>query len=242
VATGPAPRPLTDLLSDDPAWPLVQSWLAEATNDVRVLPADRERAERTLYELQVTSRSPLGAVALETGGIVVDRGWLRILGSGSDELRASLATWNRLTEREPEIEPLQGALLVAFDAVGGFFAGNGGAFEGEVGNVFYCSPDTLEWDDLECGYSEFLQFAFTGDLALFYEGLRWNGWEAEVAGASHDEGFALYPPPFTKEGKPVDDASRSPVPMHELWSFYRDVAAKIAHLPEGASVSFRVTD
>ncbi len=75
-------RSLDELIDlQDPGWPLVQEWIAKASNPVEVLPADRARAEATLVELQVTTRSPMGAIALETGGLLVDSGWLRILGS-----------------------------------------------------------------------------------------------------------------------------------------------------------------
>ena len=39
-------------------------------------------------------RSPLGAVVYETGGILVDGGWLRILGSGNARLTRTLPGWN----------------------------------------------------------------------------------------------------------------------------------------------------
>jgi Protein of unknown function DUF2625 len=70
----PGVRSLEELLSDEPAWPLVQSWLTAATNEVRSLPVERTRGERTLHLLQITSRAPLGAVALETGGVLADHG------------------------------------------------------------------------------------------------------------------------------------------------------------------------
>jgi hypothetical protein len=40
-------KSLQELLSDDPAWPLVREWIAAASNRVEVLPArdpDRSRA------------------------------------------------------------------------------------------------------------------------------------------------------------------------------------------------------
>src|SRR5262245_42097796 len=56
--------------AEDPAWPLIGRWVADARQAVEVLPAEREQAETTLVALQVTTRSPLGALALETGGQV----------------------------------------------------------------------------------------------------------------------------------------------------------------------------
>src|SRR5579864_8923428 len=92
----PALKTLQELINTaDPAWPLVQQWIAEAKNPVEVLPpiSDAKR-EASLLATQVTTRSPMGAVIYETGGILVDGGWLRILGSGNARLPRSVADWN----------------------------------------------------------------------------------------------------------------------------------------------------
>lgn len=234
-------RPLDELLSNEPAWPLIQSWLEAATNEVVVLPAAREDAEAVLLQLQITTRSALAAVALETGGILIDRGWLRLLGSGCPQLRATLATWNTIGD-QVEIDPPEHALIVAYDAVGGFFAINGGAFAGEQGHVFYFAPDTLEWESLDGGYSDFLRWTLTADLDTFYANLRWPGWEREVAEASGDQGFSLYPPPFTKEGRPISSASRQLVPMRELWLVQREYVRQLADVADGAEIRFQIKD
>jgi Protein of unknown function DUF2625 len=132
--------------------------------------------------------------------------------------------------------------MVAHDAVGGFFALNGGAFTGQQGHAFYFAPDSLEWLDLEMGYSDFLRWVCAGDLGRFYADLRWSGWEAEVSAARPDEGFHLYPPPFTNEGKPVEKAQRRLVPMTELWDWYGEFARQLAALPEGAPFRVKLTD
>lgn len=114
-------RPLTALINtQDPGWPLVQGWIASAKNKVQVLPKMAARADSALLAAQVTTRSPMGAVIYETGGILVGNGWLRILGSGSPALNRDLMGWNKNKQK--------GLLLVADDALGGFFALNGGAF------------------------------------------------------------------------------------------------------------------
>src|SRR5262249_8431763 len=70
-------RSLKQLIAvEDPAWPMIRRWIADARHVVEVLPAERTQAVDTLLALQVTTRSPLGALALETGGILVDHGWL----------------------------------------------------------------------------------------------------------------------------------------------------------------------
>ena len=63
------------------AWTLVQRWIARAANDVAVLPAARREERRAVLEaLGVTERSVLGALAVNTGGLTIDHGWLRVLG------------------------------------------------------------------------------------------------------------------------------------------------------------------
>ena len=86
-------KTLSDLINTtNPAWPLIQEWLAEATNPVEILPRDSAAAEAELVKTQVTTRSFMGAVVYETGGILIDDGWLRILGSGSAKLPRGLAS------------------------------------------------------------------------------------------------------------------------------------------------------
>ena len=88
-------RSLKELITTgDPGWPLVQEWIAAACNQVEVLVADRARGEEVLLHLQVTTRSPMGTIALETGGILIDHGWLRFLGSGHARMHGDLQSWN----------------------------------------------------------------------------------------------------------------------------------------------------
>jgi hypothetical protein len=212
-------RALHELLqTDEPAWPLVQSWLGEATNPVEVLPpSDPERGE-ALLATQVTVRSPMGAVIYETGGLLVDHGWLRLLGSGHPRLPRSLPAWN-LGRSWKDTDAPPPFLLVADDVVGGFFAVNGGALGEEKGNVYYIAADGLAWETLGAGYSVFLRWCLSGDLGQFYRDHRWTGWEEDVKGLGGDQGFALYPFPCTA-GPPLAERFRGVVPLDELYRLY----------------------
>jgi hypothetical protein len=60
-------RPIAELVdSADPALPLVRQWLAEARRPYELLSPSDARSD-VLVELQVTTRSPMGAIAYETG-------------------------------------------------------------------------------------------------------------------------------------------------------------------------------
>jgi hypothetical protein len=233
-------RSLLDLLSDDTAWPLVEQWVARANKPVRVLPADRPRGEEALQRLQVTTHSVLGALAFHTAGLLVDHGWLRLLGSGATDF-AGLTSWNWDGEAV-NADPLKDALLVAHDALGGFFAIDGGGMKGTLGDVFYLAPDTLRWESLELGHSDFIRWALTGDVARFYEHLRWVDWEPDVATLSADEGFFFYPLLVTGESRPLEKTQRTIVQMPELWRAHRDLSNQLAELPDGASIRVVVDD
>lgn len=115
----------------------------------------------------------MGAIVHETGGILIDHGWLRILGSGHARLTRTLPGWNKGKG--------EGFYLIADDAIGGFFALNGGVLGPDIQNAYYFTPDTLDWEPLGIGYSAFVQWACGGKLDAFYEWIRWERWEADTA-------------------------------------------------------------
>jgi uncharacterized protein DUF2625 len=213
-------RPLTELISaTDSALPLVRKWAAEAVRPVEFLAPSPTRDD-ALLQTQVTTRSPMGAIVYETGGLLIDHGWLRVLGSGYERLTRTLPGWNAGRCEGG------GFLLVADDAVGGFFAINGGGLGPDVRNLYYFSPDTLEWEPLEIGYSAFLQFAFAKELDAFYDWIRWPGWEADTAKLHGDRCFSFYPFLFTREGR-GGRGQRSDVPVDQMWGLQMDIRAQL---------------
>jgi len=210
-------------------WLIVQGWISESSRQIDVLPAERARGEQALLALQVTSRSILGAIVLETGGIVIDHGWLRLLGSGSERMAGSLQSWNGLEGAGPEPR-LDGALLVAHDAIGGFFAINGDSTSESRGKVCYFAPDSLSWEDLGMGHADFVNWAMTSNLDDFYESFRWQGWEQEAERLSPDRGFSIYPYLWAK-GPALEKRLRRDVPMEELWGLNNEMASRLGPPP-----------
>jgi hypothetical protein len=212
-------RPLTELIDTrEHAWGTVCEWLADGSGDYRICPANRERGERTLLHLQVTTRSPLGAVALEAEHLSLDHGWLRILGAGSERV-PGLAEWNPDMSR-------QGFLIVAHDVLGGVFALNGGGIAAAPKDLAYFAPDTLEWESFELGYSAFLQWATTDSMQQFYGPQRWVGWEIDCSGLGADQGFSIYPPLWAK-GPPIGERSHKPIAILELWAVENEMRSQL---------------
>ncbi|MEU4342391.1 DUF2625 family protein [Nocardia sp. NPDC023852] len=206
---------LTDV--DDPAWPYIREEFADAPVAIEILPVHSLDGARCLQALQVTTRSALGALAFNTGGILVDHGWLRVLGGGNAaRWMVSLADLNDLSAGHPP------ALLVGVDAIGGRFEVNGADPDalgrpGEPGDICYFAPDSLEWEPHVEGYGAWLSWIAAGGSTSFYEGLRWQGWEDETRHLRLDQGISIYPPLNTREAQENPAAtSRRPVPLSEL--------------------------
>ncbi|MBE2290055.1 MAG: DUF2625 domain-containing protein [Chitinophagaceae bacterium] len=201
----------------DPAWPLVQDWIVSAKNKVEVLPVDTTLARDALHKAQVTTHSPMGAIIYMTGGLLIDDGWIRILGSGNTKLNRTLPDWNK-SRSFKEYGETPSFLLIADDAIGGFFLINGGLLGKDLGKVYYFSPDNLEYEALNITYTEFLLFCFNNDLDKFYKGLRWTNWRDEVAQLDGNKVFNFFPFLWTKEGKDINKNSRKEVPIDEQYS------------------------
>jgi hypothetical protein len=216
-------RPVNELTNNkNLGWKDIQEWSAKATNKLEILPADPQKAKDALYQTQVTTDSAMGAVVYKTGGILVDDGWIRILGSGNAKLDRSLPGWNK-GKSFKEFGEKPAFLLVADDALGGFFILNGGALGTDLGKMYYLSPDNLQYEALDISYSEFLLFCFNNDLNKFYEGSRWEKWREEVSKLNGDKVFNFYPFLWTEEGQDINKTSRKIIPVEEQYGFNIDI-------------------
>lgn len=212
-------RPVDELMNKtEPGWALVQQWIDSAKNTVEILPCDTTKAKDALYKTQVTTRSPMGAIIYSTGGLLIENGWVRILGSGHNKLNRTLPDWNK-GKSFTNFGDKPSFLLVADDAVGGFFAVNGGLFGKEAGKIYYLSPDNLEWEALDMTYTDFLDFCFNGNLTKFYETLRWTNWKEDVSKLDGNMVFSFFPYLWTKQGKDINQNTRKPVPIEEQYIF-----------------------
>jgi hypothetical protein len=209
-------KELTD--TSDTGWEVVRELLPKATNKVEILPRDSARANQAVYQSQLAVQTTLGAVEYMTGGIMIDGGWIRIIGSGSPRLPRSLPEWNK-GKSVSGYGHEAGFYLVADDVLGGFFALNwGGLDTKDKGKVFYLAPDDLQWESTGNGYGEFLEFCFSGDLKQFYKGLRWKNWHQQADTLSGNSAFYIMPPLWSAEGKDIEKDERHAVPIEEIYS------------------------
>lgn len=209
-------KTLQDLINlEEPAWEWMQEeWFSQARNHYEIIPKNQIQAEKELLANQVTTRSPMGAMIYETGGMFIDNGWLRILGSGGAKLNRSISEWNKgkTFEQLGDIPPF---LLIADDVLGGYFAINGGGLGDNLGQIHYFSPDSLAWEDLNITYSHFLEWALMGNLEQFYQNLRWENWQDDVKQLDGNQVFSFFPFLSSKEGKNINEISRKVIPIQE---------------------------
>lgn len=125
----------------------------ESSNDIKFLEFNKKITDtiETPQELKFI---------LEHFSYITVNGYLKILGNDSEngfsycnELFSKCYNSNRC--------------LIAYDILGGLFAIN---IE-KLNSIEYFAPDTLEWEDLEIDYKEFLYWVTTNQLDTFYQEL-----------------------------------------------------------------------
>ncbi|WP_444958089.1 DUF2625 family protein [Microbulbifer sp. ZKSA002] len=202
---------------EEPFINIMNEWISKAKNHVEMLPPSGNR-DQILLDVQVTTHSILGSLIYHTGGVLIDHGWIRILGSGSKHFTRDVHNWN---------QPIrQGIYLVADDAAGGFYAINGGAFSGKMNSVHYWAPDSMEWEPLDLLFSDFLGWLLSGDLSSFYEGLRWDGWQSDMQNITTNQCISFYPPLWSKQGN-CNSSHRGFVPIKEALELKYDLLSQM---------------
>lgn len=203
--------------TQDPGWPLIQEWMAEAKNRYRILPKTSQRANQELLDAQVTTRSIMGAVIYETGGILINKGWIRVLGSGSPELDRGIMSWNKGKSFQKNGDQPT-FLLVADDVVGGYFAINAGALGPNMGTIHYLAPDTLQWENLEVGYSDFLHWLLTGPVDTFYETFNWKNRDLDLERVDGNHTISFVSFLWTNEGQDLEQTDKRIIPVEEHYA------------------------
>ncbi|GAA4530733.1 DUF2625 family protein [Amycolatopsis samaneae] len=235
-------RDITELVDvPHPSWPVLIDAFAGSFTAHTVLPPDPERCRATLHQLQVTARSPLGAITLNSGGILVHDGWLRIYGGsgGGPAGLPGMAEVNGFPATvEPGWQPSEG-LIIAHDVLGGVFVLNGMEPErhgrpGPPGGVVYFSPASLSWEDLEMGHSQWLTWLLDGGSAEHYSELLWPSWRAEVAGLGPRDGITVYPFLWSQEAQEdLAATTRKPAPLSQILDLHAGFCEQLGLAPPG---------
>ncbi|GAB1266744.1 DUF2625 domain-containing protein [Aurantivibrio infirmus] len=211
-------KTLEELINkEDPFINVMKEWVSEAKNHVEIL-SPSENHDQILLNVQVTTHSILGSLIYHTGGVLIDHGWVRILGSGNTDFARDIHNWNQPIK--------QGIYLVADDAAGGFYAINGGAFSGDMNSIYYWAPDSFEWEPLDLLFSDFFGWLLSGDLDNFYEGIRWDSWQSDIKNITTDQCYTFYPPLWSDQGS-SNVSHRGVVPVKEALDIKYDLLSQM---------------
>ena len=206
MASSATLMPLQALVNQsDSGLPIVHELLADQLHEaIRV--ASPEAGGHELVALQVSTRSPMGAIAYTYAAIFIQHGFIRVLGAGRHP-RITRSVTSSSLGKFPAFETQSsgnggtkvlrpGGLIIADDVLGGVFALSGGNVPGvELGHVGYYSPATQQFEDLGIGYSAFLGAMGSRDnFQSFYADALWPGWEDEVKALHGDQSLDFYPP------------------------------------------------
>ncbi len=190
-------------------------------NKVEVLAKDSSRSSMALVQSQLSTSTLLGSMIYNCGGILIDDGWIRILGSGCSRLTRSVPEWNagkiNATRNDEAFY-----LLVADDVMGGLFAIKSSSKEEleTTGQVFYYGPNGLTWQNTGLSYSAFIDFCFGGNLKDFYDDFRWKGWQEDVKKMDCNTVISCYPMLWTREGLQLK-ANRKLLAIQTQWNMYQ---------------------
>ena len=172
------------------------------------------------------------------GAILVDHGWLKLLGAGAEGLPAAEI---RTLENPKTSDPVEG-VLVGMDILGGCFVVHGsGLPDVPQGEVSYWAPDSLSWESTGLGYSAFVRFAVSDRLAEFYEELRWPNWQTDTRQLGANMGLAAYPPPWAVAGRASANVTRSAVPLTEVVEVGFEYARQLGDSSPGTRVQIRTS-
>ena len=152
---------------------------------------------------------------LEHFSYVTVNGYLKILGNDSEN---GFSYCNELFSKCYN----SNHCLIAYDILGGLFAIN---IE-KLNSIEYFAPDTLEWEDLEIDYKEFLYWVTTNQLDIFYQELIVPNLLTLDLSLEKNEVVLTYPFIWSMEYTP-SGAVRKIVPFKELLEmnadFYRQL-------------------
>ena len=181
----------------------------ESPNDIKFLEFNKKITE----SIEIPQEMKF---ILEHFSYIIVNGYLKILGNDSEngfsycnELFSKCYNSNRC--------------LIAYDILGGLFTIN---IE-KLNSIEYFAPDTLEWEDLEIDYKEFLYWVTTNQLDTFYQELIAPDLLTLDLSLEKNEVVLTYPFIWSMEYTP-SGAVRKIVPFKELLEmnadFYRQLS------------------
>lgn len=178
---------------------------------IELVDGEENIGEAIINELNLNQDTTLATIICNVAGITINN-TIRIMGQGNQNLN-SICKINAVKNGVPT--KITNMLIVGNDIFGGIYAMNISKINGEVGNIFYFAPDTLDWESMDIKYSQFLYWTICGNTDDYYNSMKWNGWDKMAQSIGFNDGILIYPFLWSKEIN-IETASKNIVPFEEL--------------------------
>ena len=183
-------------------WNEIKSILKSSTKNIKILSSNYNNS---LNNLNINENSVLGQVIINTGGIFIEN-YIRLFGSGDEENSYNIYKYNLELKKYFD----DNIIIIGNDIFGGLFSLNK-----EKNNILYFAPDTLEWEDLDITYKEFIKFVTSEKIDEFYKSYKWSTFQEDIKKVKFNEGTLIYPFLWSNECN-IEKAKKDIVPFSEL--------------------------
>lgn len=184
-------------------WNETKCILKNSTKNVKILSPNI--CNNTLNNLNIDENSILGQVIINTGGIFIEN-YIRLFGSGDEKNSYNIYKYNLDLKKYFDND----MIIIGDDVFGGIFSLNK-----EKNTILYFAPDTLEWEDLEITYKDFIKYASSEKIDEFYKSYKWSTFQEDIKEIKFNEGILIYPFLWSNECN-IEKAKKDIVPFSEL--------------------------
>lgn len=184
-------------------WNEIKYILKNSTRKVKII--NNKVYDDTLNNLNIDKNSVLGQVITNTLGIFIDN-YIRLFGNGSKDVSYNIYEYNLEFKKYFD----DNMIIVADDVFGGLFS-----VTKEKNNILYFAPDTLQWENLEIDYKDFIKYISSEKIDEFYKSYKWSTFQEDIKDIKFNQGILIYPFLWSNECD-IEKAKKSIVPFSEL--------------------------
>lgn len=184
-------------------WNETKCILKSSTKNVKILSPNTWN--NTLNNLNINENSILGQIIINTGGIFIEN-YIRLFGSGDEKNSYNIYKYNLELKKYFDND----MIIIGDDVFGGIFSLNK-----EKNTILYFAPDTLEWEDLDITYKDFIKYASSEKIDKFYKLYKWSTFQEDIKEIKFNEGILIYPFLWSNECN-IEKAKKDIVPFSEL--------------------------
>lgn len=170
---------------------------------------NEKNSDDLLKSLNIDEKSVIGQVMFSFSKLCVN-GYLRIL-SGDKRIELNIVEFNKVVKSNF----IEGKQIFAYDVWGGLFAVSTNNQVNDESNIFYFAPDTLEWEDLDMNYLQFLMWVCTEEFNEFHESFMWSEIYNDFSTLGENDAILIYPFLWANECD-LETASKKHISIIEL--------------------------